>query len=233
MSRKTDLFDILAIGAHPDDVDFCLGGILAKMAAEGSAVAILDLTSGEKGTHGTPTIRRKEGERAAQVIGAKRFFLDFEDGSIADSPEGRKKIARVIRDLKPKLVFAPLWKGEMSHPDHFACGQLARNAVRYARLEKMVPNKKRHQVEGILHYLFPYQENPDFLIDVTPYKDLWKEMMLCHASQMKTFDYVGWNMRSARKFGDMAGVEYAQGLIKGNPVIVDTPLIISRGTREV
>lgn len=233
MRKKTKAFDVLAIGAHPDDVDFCIGGVLAKMAAEGGRVAILDLTLGEKGTHGTPEIRKKEGERAAEVIGAARFFLDFNDGSIVDSPDGRKKIAAVIRELMPKLVLAPLWKGEMSHPDHFASGQLARNAVRYARLEKMVPNTNKHQVDGILHYLFPYQENPDFLIDITPYKDLWKEMMMCHASQLKTFDYVGWNMRSARKFGDMAGVEYAQGLIKGNPVIVDSPLTISKGTREV
>lgn len=230
---KSQQFDILAVGAHPDDVDFCMGGILAKMSAEGSKVAILDLTSGEKGTHGTPTVRRKEGEKAAIVIGAKRFFLDFKDGSITDTPEGRKKIARVIRQLKPKLVFAPLWKGEMSHPDHFGCGELSRHAVRYARLEKMVPRVKKHQVDGILHYLFPYQENPDFLVDITPYADVWKEMMMCHESQMKTFDYAGWNMRSARKFGDMAGVVYAQGLIKGNPIIVETPLVISRGIREV
>ena len=97
----------------------------------------------------------------------------------------------------------------------------------------MIPHLKKHSADGILHYLFPYQESPDFLIDISPYVDTWKEMMNCHESQLKTFDYPDWNLRAARRYGDMIGTEYAQGLIKGNPIVVDNPMHIARGSREL
>lgn len=226
-------FDVMAVGAHPDDVDFCLGGILAKLADHGYSIAIVDLTTGQKGTNGTSHIRKKEGEKAASLIGAERFFLDFEDGFLQDTPKLRIAVGSMIRKLKPRIVFAPVWKGEMSHPDHLAAGTLCRNAVRYARIKKMIPRLKSHSPEGILHYLFPYQESPDFLIDVSDYVELWKEMMHCHESQLKTYDYPEWNLTAARRYGDMIGTEYAQGLVKGNPVVVDDPMTIARVAREI
>jgi LmbE family N-acetylglucosaminyl deacetylase len=126
--------DIMAIGAHPDDIEFGCGGILAKMAAEGKKVLLVDLTSGEKGTNGTKEIRQLEGHEAAKTIGAERIFLDFKDCEIFDTYEGRLKLVEIIRTYRPSLVIAPLWKGEMNHPDHIATGLMARAAFRYARL---------------------------------------------------------------------------------------------------
>ncbi|SCA64141.1 hypothetical protein SCG7086_CF_00050 [Chlamydiales bacterium SCGC AG-110-P3] len=105
------MVDILAIGAHPDDIEFGCGGIIAHQAALGYSIVMVDLTLGQKGTNGTPEQRRQEGINAAEVIGAKRLFLDFEDCQVYDTYEGRLKIVEVIRTYKPRLVLAPYWKG--------------------------------------------------------------------------------------------------------------------------
>lgn len=225
--------DVMAIGSHPDDIEFGCGGILAKMAAEGKKVLLVDLTVGEKGTNGTPEVRREEGHRAAGTIGAKRIFLDFNDCEIFDTYEGRLKLVEVIRTYKPKLILAPLWKGEMNHPDHLATGLMARYAFRYARLSKILPHLPPHQPDGILHYLYPTIETVDFIIDISDYVEVWKKMMACHASQHITHDFSAWNLLHAGKLGHIIGKPYAQGLIKGAPVIIDDLMTISKTMRHI
>lgn len=225
------MVDILAIGAHPDDVDLACGGILAKMAAQKKSIVIADLTFGDKGTHGVPEGRRKESESAAALIGARRVFLDFKDCEVVDTYEGRLQLVRLIREHKPRLVIAPFWKIEQNHPDHSACGEMARYACRYARFAKILPELPIHWVEGILHYPSPAYEQVDFIVDVTEYVDIWKKMMRCHASQMLTFDYDEWCLKFAAHLGVFIGKPYAQGLIKGNPIVVDDVMSIAKGTR--
>lgn len=225
--------DILVFGSHPDDVELNCGGILAKLHSEGKQIVIADLTLGEKGTHGTPETRKLEGKAAAALIGAERIFLNFPDCQIMDTDEGRLELVKVIRQYKPKLVLAPMWKGEQNHPDHFATGLLARYACRYARFEKILPKIPIHWVDGILHYPHFSWNDPDFLIDVSPYADTWIRMMQCHESQMKTFDYADWNLRQASKLGMLIGKPYAQALVKGNPIQVDDIMSISQSTREI
>jgi bacillithiol biosynthesis deacetylase BshB1 len=227
------MVDILAFGAHPDDVEFGCGAILAKMAKEGKSVAIVDLTCGDKGTNGTVEIRKKEGEKAAAVIGATREFLQFRDCEVQDSYEGRLEIVRVIRTYRPKLVIAPICIGEQNHPDHIACGKLVRAAVRYANFKNILPQINTHKCEGVLHYPGPCDDKVNFIIDVTPYYDLWKEMMGAHQSQFKTFDYIDWNVKRAARLGVMIQVPFAQGLIALNPVIVDDVMTICRGSKEL
>lgn len=225
--------DILAFGAHPDDLEFACGGILAKMAAQGKSIVMCDLTLGEKGTNGTPDIRRKESENASSLIGAKRLFLDFSDCQIQDDYEGRLKLVRVIREVKPKLVLAPLWEGTANHPDHLATGSLARAACRFARFRKILPDIAPHKVDGILHYLPPSAEKTDFIIDVSDHVEIWKEMMRTHTSQMDTFPYDEWNLRFAAKLGMLIDVPYAQGLVKGTPIVIDDIMQISCSIREI
>ncbi len=227
------MVDIMAIGAHPDDCEFACGGILSKMADQGKSIVIVDLSQGDKGSNGTVKEREQEGIEAARVIGATREYLDFKDCEIIDTYENRLKLVKAIRKHQPKLVLAPLWKGEMNHPDHIACGLMARYACRYARFKKILPEIPVHRPEGILHYLFPVHENPDFLVDVTDYVDTWKTMMEKHASQMKTNNYPEWNLNAARAFGLMIGTKYAQGLVKGNPVEVDDVMVVAKGSIEL
>lgn len=225
--------DIVAFGAHPDDLEFGCGGILAKSAAQGLSVVMVDLTHGEKATNGLPEIRRKESEKSAQVIGAKRVFLDFADCEIIDSYEGRLALVRVIREHKPKLVLAPLWKGEQTHPDHIACGLMARYACRYSRFSKILPELPTHKPEGILHYISSVNESADFLIDVSDHMEAWKKMMDAHQSQHQTFPYSDWVLRNASRMGIFIDRPYAQGLSMGNPVIIDNVMSIARGSREI
>ena len=191
------MVDILAIGAHPDDIEFACGAILAKMADQGKSIVMADLTLGEKGSCGTPETRRKESESAASVIGAKRVFLDFVDCEIVDSYKGRLKLVSLIREHQPRLVIAPMWKGEQNHPDHLACGLMARYACRYARFRNILPDTPTHWIEGILHCPPPANEVADILIDVSGYVDIWVKMMQCHKTQMQTFPYDDWNKRIA------------------------------------
>ncbi len=227
------MVDILAFGAHPDDVEFFCGGILCKMARLGKEIVIADATLGEMGTHGTPHVRREEGIRAAKVIGARRIFLDFQDCRVFDSFEGRMKLAKVIREVKPRLVLAPLWRGEMNHPDHLALGVMARHACRYARFATLWSDKQIHRVEGILHYLSQSESKPDFLVDISDDVETWKKMMECHESQVKTFNIPEWCLRTASYFGTMINVSYAGGLVAGNPVVVEDLLHVAKGTREL
>lgn len=225
--------DILAVGAHPDDVDFSIGGLLAKLAKDGYTITSLDFSLGEKGTNGTCEERKRESINAAKIIGAKKIFLDFVDCEIFDTYENRLKIVEVIRNVKPKLVLAPYWKGSMGHPDHVACGQMCRYGVRYARFKNILPKLDPHRPKGILHYLFPSQQKPNFLVDVTEHVDTWKKMIESHTTQLKTNDYLGWNLRAAEHWGDMIGTKYAQGLIASNPIVVDDLMHVSQGTLEI
>jgi len=227
------MVDVLAFGAHPDDLEFGCGGILAKMSSQKKSIVMVDLTLGDKGTNGTPEGRRQESIAAAKVIGAERVFMDFKDCEVFDSYESRLKFVEVIRTYKPRLILAPEWKGEMNHPDHLACGILARYACRYARFGKILPNLPVHTPEGILHYTGAGSEMPDFLIDISDQVEQWKQMMACHESQLRTHSYMEWVLKKASWLGVLTGGKYAQGLIKGNPVIIDDPMSVARVTREL
>jgi bacillithiol biosynthesis deacetylase BshB1 len=227
------MIDILAFGSHPDDIEFGCGGVLAKMAAQNKQIVLVDLTSGEKGTNGSPEERRRESLASAQLIGAKRIFLDFIDCEIFDTYENRLKLVKVIREYRPRLILAPYWKGEQNHPDHLACGLMARYACRYARFPKILPEIPAYTPEGILHYLYPTYDEADFLVDISDYVDVWKQMMACHKSQMKTYDYMEWTLRLASKLGLMIRKPYAQGFAKGNPIEIEDLMTVAKGAAEI
>lgn len=227
------MVDILVFGAHPDDIEFGCGGILAKLAAQGKTIVMVDLCLGEKSTYGNPEERRQEGKCSAEVIGATRAVLNFKDCEILDTYEGRLQFVKAIRHYKPRLVLAPMWEGVGNHPDHLACGSMARYACRYARFAKILPEIPIHWVEGILHYLSSTDTRLDFLIDVSEFVDVWKKMMSCHKSQMQNFRYDEWNLSIASKLGSHMGVAYAQGLAKGNPIVVADPFVVAQSTREL
>lgn len=225
--------DVLVFGAHPDDIEFGCGGILAKMAKLGYSLTLVDLTSGEKGSHGSSKERQSEGEASAALLGAKRLFLDFPDCAIFDSYSSRLKLVEVLRTFRPKLVLAPHWKEELTHPDHSATSHLSRIACRLARFKNLLPDRAPHTVDGILHYGGFNAEIPPFLIDVSDVVEKWKEMMNCHKSQQKTGPYSEWNLKQAAKLGVLAGCEYAQGLYSQNPLLIEDPMTIAKGSREI
>ena len=122
--------DVLAIAAHRDDVEQTCGGTLLRSAARGLRTAILDLTQGESGTRGTADDRAREAEAAARILGVGwRQALTLPDGAIENTLAARIEIARVIRQLRPRVVILPYWQAR--HPDHAIC--------RLARLRSLLP----------------------------------------------------------------------------------------------
>jgi LmbE family N-acetylglucosaminyl deacetylase len=128
--------DILAIAAHRDDVEQTCGGTLLKMAERGHRTGILDLTQGEMGTRGTAEVRAREAEEAAKILRVSwRDALDIPDGRVENSWENRLKVARVIREQRPRVVILPYWEGR--HPDHYTASKLGYEACFLAGLGKL------------------------------------------------------------------------------------------------
>lgn len=128
--------DILAIAAHRDDVEQTCGGTLLKMAALGHRTGILDLTQGEMGSRGTADDRAREAEEAARVLKVSwRGALDIPDGRVENTWENRLKVARVVRERRPRVVILPYWQGR--HPDHYTCSTLGYEACFLAGLSKL------------------------------------------------------------------------------------------------
>jgi LmbE family N-acetylglucosaminyl deacetylase len=131
-----DTVDILAIAAHRDDVEQTCGGTLLKMAQRGYRTAILDLTQGEMGTRGSPEERAREATQAAALLRvSRREALDIPDGRVENTWENRLKIARVLRQRRPRVVILPYWQGR--HPDHYTCSTLGYEACFLAGLGKL------------------------------------------------------------------------------------------------
>src|SRR6266568_2278620 len=128
--------DILAIAAHRDDVEQTCGGTLLKMADRGHRAGILDLTRGEMGTRGTAEDRAREAADAARILCVSwREALDIPDGRVENTWENRLKVARVIRQTRPRVVILPYWKGR--HPDHYTASKLGYEACFLAGLAKL------------------------------------------------------------------------------------------------
>ena len=128
--------DILAIAAHRDDVEQTCGGTLLKMAERGHRTGILDLTRGEMGTRGSAENREREASEAARILQVSwREALDIPDGRVENTWENRLKVARVIRQTRPRVLILPYWKGR--HPDHYTASKLGYEACFLAGLAKL------------------------------------------------------------------------------------------------
>ncbi|MDR0498286.1 MAG: bacillithiol biosynthesis deacetylase BshB1 [Holophagales bacterium] len=125
--------DILAVGAHPDDVEVHVGGILAKAAKRGLSAAILDMTVGGLGTRGTPDLRSKEALEAAKILGVERHFLDLPDARFTEGEAERITLMKALRNLRPIVVILPAF--EDHHPDHRRGYRIGREAVYYSGLK--------------------------------------------------------------------------------------------------
>ncbi len=157
--------DVLAIGAHPDDVELGCGGTLARLASEGRSVGILHLTRGERGTRGTPEGRQAEAEAAAAALGAKAMdFLDCGDGGLRTGPVEEDSLIVKLRLWRPDLVLAP--SPHDRHPDHTRAHQLVEAACFYAGLRNRgegEPFRPAAMFAYMQHDLF----EPSFIVDVT------------------------------------------------------------------
>lgn len=178
--------DILAVGAHPDDVELCVGGTLALQARAGCKIGILHLTSGEAGTRGTRDQRRREAEKAAEVLGAEHVeFLDFGDGSLRHGAEEEDALIECIRRLRPEIVLGPAPIDR--HPDHTRAHLLLRDAAFYAGLTRRGAGEP-HRPGAVFSFMQHYQFEPAFLVDVSETWDVKIEALKAYESQLYSPD---------------------------------------------
>lgn len=238
-AEKTNSKTILAIGAHPDDIEFGCGGILLNEARKGSGIHLLVCSRGESGTNGTPEERETEARKAADLVGAEIDFIDLGgDGQMRDSIENANTIARKIREVKPDLVLTPSTH-ENQHPDHAVVGRLTRNACRLARygnLEALKPLPK-HSIQSLCYYLISNcgfgDTDSRVLVDISHVVEAWKNLMGAHESQMRTRNYLDLQVSKARALGLSAGVEYAIAVSFNDPIIADTISDLPRSARAL
>jgi bacillithiol biosynthesis deacetylase BshB1 len=166
--------DILAIAAHRDDIEQTCGGTLLKMAQRGYRTGTLDLTQGEMGTRGTAEDRAREAEDAARILKISwRQALDIPDGQVENTWENRLKVARVIREQRPRVVILPYWQGR--HPDHYTASVLGYEACFVAGLTKVVLTRhgpvddplSPHRPYKIIYATIYYDIRPTFVVDIS------------------------------------------------------------------
>jgi bacillithiol biosynthesis deacetylase BshB1 len=175
--------DVLAFGPHPDDVELAMGGTLLKLQAAGYRTGIVDLTSGEMGTRGTPELRAREAEEAARLLRVSvRRNLDLGDGRLEPSAAAKTKVAEVIRELKPRIVFTNY--PENNHPDHTAAGPLVAEATYLAGLSKLEASGEPHRPNRVLYYLVPHKVAPSFIVDVSSFHERKMTAVRAYASQL-------------------------------------------------
>jgi LmbE family N-acetylglucosaminyl deacetylase len=230
---------LLAFGAHPDDVEFGCGGIVAAEALGGRAVHIVVCSRGEAGSNGTAAIRTSEAERAAKLVGASIEFVELDgDAQLEVKAAHSLKLAVIIRRLRPEIVLAPTLEGNQ-HPDHWRLGQIVRDASRLARYGGLAPLKARrpHAVGQLFFYAVSPDAEPTaqpVFIDISGRKalDRWTKAMLAHASQLKTREYVDLQLSRARVCGLRAGVGLAQPLWPSDPLVFSSLAAASRSARQ-
>jgi bacillithiol biosynthesis deacetylase BshB1 len=177
--------DLLAIMAHPDDAELLCGGTLARMAAHGHRVGILDLTGGESGSFGDRDTRAREAQAAAAVLGvAQRRTAGLPDGRLENTPAARSVVATLIRELRPRTVI--LHWPEARHPDHRAASELGRDACFIAGIRNAQGVHGDAFRPHKLLYSLTYQEaqvKPSFVVDITDFMDRKLEAIFAFGSQ--------------------------------------------------
>jgi bacillithiol biosynthesis deacetylase BshB1 len=226
--------DLLAIAAHPDDVELTCGGTLLKAAEQGYRTGILDLTAGEMGTRGTPETRRKEAAAAARILRvAHRENLRLPDAGLEVSREYKLAVARRIRALKPHAVILPYWEGR--HPDHYTAAKLAYEGCFLAGLKQLPIAGEAFRPFKILYSTVYYRDvRPTFVVDITRQFDRRYRAILAYHSQFRPktrdrksmvhipLDRLHHEVNLiARYYGEMAGVKYAEPFLVREVMQVD------------
>jgi bacillithiol biosynthesis deacetylase BshB1 len=231
------MVDVAAFGAHPDDLEFGMGGALVRMAKEGLSVTEVVLTRGEVGTYGDPETRVREQQKAAEIIGCDLRFLDFRDGDVDVTADGVRKIVDVIRELRPRICFAPsdhspfTHRDGAAHPDHLACGRLVKKACRIAKFRGYRTSEPPHLVENLYFYMVPKGSLPTFVIDISDYYDDWVKAILAHDSQISNLR--GGQLRSYLEayrimYGSYINTRYAEGFYSAEPLDISPASLLPR-----
>ena len=239
--------DVLAIAAHRDDVEQTCGGTLLKMAKLGARTGVLDLTRGELGSRGSAESRSAEAADAARILQVCwREALDIPDGRVENTYANRIRIARVIREQRPRVVILPYWKGR--HPDHYTCATLGYEACFLAGLRRLghtaatadvepfdvhrLRNHEPHRPFKIIYATLYYDLRPTFVVDITAEFEAKLESIYAYKEQFSdqsegSKDFPAYSEIRERVasmthfYGMMAGVKYGEPFFQKEVGLVD------------
>ena len=233
--------DILALAAHPDDVEQTCGGTLIRMAEMGYRTGVLDLTAGDMGTRGTPEQRIEESQAAGKIM-----LLDWRDNQrmpdarLENTISARMTLAVRIRELKPRVVILPYWTGR--HPDHYRCAEIGYEACFLAGLKKLDEYSEPHRPFKILYASAYADVKPSFVVDISAQFERRMSALLSYRSQYgetaeggtlfpdeaEIRDRLG---AIARFYGNLIGVKYGEPFVIKEAMRVDD--ITAMGVRSL
>ena len=231
---------LLAFGAHPDDIEFGCGGVIAKETRAGRAAHFVVCSRGEAASHGTPKQRVAEAKKAAALLGATVEFIELDGDSHLEVRAAHAiRLAGIIRRVRPGIVLAPSLV-ENQHPDHAKLGRMVRDASRLARYGgvKELRRAPRHAIGQLYYYVVtPDAEPADItpvLMDVSAPEILktWTSAMQAHHSQVSARNYVDLQLARARLRGLRAGISHAIPLFPNDPLVFDSLASASRSARQ-
>jgi N-acetylglucosamine malate deacetylase 1 len=230
------LLDILALAAHRDDVEQTCAGTLLKMAERGNRTGILDLTQGEMGTRGTAEDRAREAAEAARILKVSwRQALDIPDGRVENTWENRLKVARILREQRPRVLILPYWEGR--HPDHYTASILGYEAAFISGLAKLPLEGSAHRPFKIIYASLYRDVRPTFVVDITDQFETRFQALMAYKSQF-TDQEAGSGIFPAQKeirarvesmarfYGMMGGVTYAEPFVQKEIGLVDDVMAI-------
>lgn len=225
--------DVLAFGAHPDDVELGCGGTLIKLQQMGYRVGIIDLTEGEMGTRGSVEERYRESSDAAKIMGISvRENLKIPDGGIEANAANREKVIRVLRRFRPQLVFTHYPADR--HPDHVHASRLVEEACFYSGVAKMPPaGSAPHRPRRVIYFFLTYEFSPSFVVDISQQFATKMAAIRAYQSQFYNPDYAaeatfisssGYLQaieNRAQQTGWKAGVHYAESFFVRELIVVE------------
>jgi len=233
--------DVLAIAAHPDDVEQTCGGALMRMAAHGYRTGALDLTAGDMGTRGTPEQRMAEAEVAARHLRLGwRGNLRFPDARLQNDIAARMTLAVKIRELRPRVVILPYWEGR--HPDHYRASELGYEACFLAGLKKLDEYSEPHRPYKVIYASSYANVTPSFVVDISAQFDARMAALMSYQSQygaqaggsglfpeeQEIRERLG---AVARFYGNLIGVKYGEPFVVKETMQVDD--IVNMGVRSI
>jgi N-acetylglucosamine malate deacetylase 1 len=227
-------YDVLAFGAHPDDLEVVMGGTAVKLARQGRSILFVDLCEGEPSRYGAHGERHAQAVKAAEILGVDRATLKLKDRLIADTLQARIEVAGLLRKHRPQLVFSTAGMGV--HPDHKAVTEIVTHGVFYARLPKWdevvggdrLKDTDPHEIERLFFghcRMEPAWDRFDFAVDVSSVYDV-------KMAAVRVYDSVFSGDRASllekygaedRYIGSLVGVNYAEAFRSRSPLLIDSP----------
>src|ERR1035437_3045642 len=231
---------LLAFGAHPDDIEFGCGGVIARETCAGRAAHFVVCSHGEAGTHGTPKQRVAKAKKSAAILGATVEFIELDgDAHLEVRAAHAIKLAGILRRVRPSIVLAPSLV-ENQHPDHAKLGRIVRDAARLARYGglKELRRSPPHAIDKLFSYAVTSEAEPrdisPVLVDISApgIVTAWTAAMEAHVSQTSARNYVELQIARARLNGLRAGSSHAIALFPNDPLVVESLAQLSRGARR-